>query len=238
MLVECGNKMTRLVTILSLAAAFVLLPGNLPAQSNRLRNNTKYIDALISEPALVTYGDDGAGDATVMNIGTNDMGIVERPLPAVRDLVKLGPTAIPLLIAHLDDTRLTSAKFFYYRRGKERTLPVPVGHVCLDILTSIIKAPRIFTAECGDDRLGACFEVGYYFRPDAYVSNGDRVVALAIVYRAKSNWQRAYKGLHQVSISRMVEASHLRACNGPESACLSSISCHTMQLSPPRNPGC
>ena len=192
MLVECRNNMTRLITFLFLAI-LILFPGNLSAQSHRLRNSPNYIDALISEPALVTYSDDGAGDATVMNIGTNEMGIVERPLPAVRHLVKLGPRAIPLLIAHLDDTRLTSAKFFYYAGRKEHTIAVPVGHVCLDILVSITRAPRIFTWGCGDDGLGACFESGYYFRPDAYVSNGDRVVALPVVYRAKSNWQRAYR---------------------------------------------
>ena len=184
--------MTRLITILSLIV-LVLLAENLSAQSNSSGNNAKYIDALVSAPTLVTYSDDGSADMTVMNVGTNEMGFVERPLPAVRDLVRLGPGAIPLLIAHLDDARLTSAKFFYHPGGKERTLAVPVGHVCLDILASIAKAPGIFTSECGDDGLGACFESGYYFRPDAYVVNGDRVVALPIVYRAKLKWQRAYR---------------------------------------------
>ena len=118
--------MTRLITILSLIV-LVLLAENLSAQSNSSGNSAKYIDALVSAPTLVTYSDDGAADMTVMNVGTNEMGFVERPLPAVRDLVRLGPGATPLLIAHLDDARLTSAKFFYHPGGKERTLAVPVA---------------------------------------------------------------------------------------------------------------
>jgi len=97
-----------------------------------------------------------------------------------------------MLIAHLDDTRLTSAKLCsYFPGGRSECAPVPVGYVCLDILMSIVRAPTIIRSECGDDGFGACIVNGYYFRPDAYVRNGDRFVANAEVHRVKSNWQRA-----------------------------------------------
>lgn len=137
----------------------------------------QYIDALVSAPSLVAYSGDGAADATV----------TENPAPAVRAIVNLGAKAIPLLIAHLDDTRLTSATF---RRNDVR---VPVGHVCLDILTHIIKAPRILIADCADDGLGACIREGYYFRPDAFSHNGSRLILRPAVSRVKRNWQRAYR---------------------------------------------
>src|SRR5205085_1769406 len=96
-----------------------------------------------------------------------------------------------LLIAHLDDTRLTSAAF-----GRDDPQRVPVGHICLDILTNIIRAPRILVIDCADDGLGACIREGYYFRPDAYSHRGNRIVARSDVYRVKRNWQRAYRRGH------------------------------------------
>jgi hypothetical protein len=65
-------------------------------------NRSRYIDALANEPKLVTYSDDGAADATVTEVGSNALGIVENPVQSVRDIVNLGAGAIPLLIAHLE----------------------------------------------------------------------------------------------------------------------------------------
>src|SRR2546427_9291536 len=115
------------------------------------------------------------------------MGIVENPIQSVRDIVSLGAGAIPLLIAHLDDTRPTSAIF-----DTNISKPVPVGYVCLDILTHIVRARGILIEDCADDGLGACIKRGYYFRPDAYTRAERRYVAHSDVQEVKLRWRRAY----------------------------------------------
>lgn len=167
--------------LITISFLICLATQSVQAQGNR------YIDALVSAQSLVAYSDDGAADATITNVGANNSGIVENPTPEVRAIVKLGEKAIPLLIAHLDDTRQTSATF-----GRNN-VRVPVGHVCLDILTHIIKAPRTLIEDCADDGLGAWVREGYYFRPDAYARKGSRFIARPEVSRVKANWQRAYR---------------------------------------------
>jgi len=64
----------------------------------------QYIDALVSYPNFGRiYVEDGAADGSVTAPSS--------PPHPVKNLLDLGPKAIPLLIAHLDDTRLTSATF-------------------------------------------------------------------------------------------------------------------------------
>src|SRR2546423_5108697 len=124
------NIMRYFITILT-ALTFCSIPLN--GQTKNKSTGSKRIDALTSTSSLVTYSDDAAADAT----------ITEHPSPEVRAIVKLRSRAIPLLIAHLDDARPTAAKF------KENS--VPVGYVCLDILTHIVDAPRILIKDCADD---------------------------------------------------------------------------------------
>jgi hypothetical protein len=176
--------------------AFVILISFLISASQtssgvqRHSNNSRtahYIDALVSYPNFGRiYVEDGAADGSVTSSGS--------PPQAVKDILDLGPKAIPLLIAHLDDTRLTSATFEGgFTWGKP--IRVPVGHVCLDVLMHIIGENRyIFDWECGDDGLGACVKEGYYFRPDEfYPVNKNEYIARLGVRVVKSNWQRAYR---------------------------------------------
>ena len=172
--------MRYLTTIVAVLALSVL---PLARQASGKSIISKCIDALTTAPSLVVYSADGAADATV----------TENPPPQVKAIVNLGPKAIPLLIAHLNDTRPTAARFQYYIGRKEQDIPVPVGHVCLDILTYIIKAPKVLREDCADDGLGACVERGYYFPPDAYIRKNGKFIARAEVYRVKRNWQRAYR---------------------------------------------
>ena len=158
-----------------LLAALLLSVIPLAGQNGRRPNDSRRIDALTLAPKLVVYGDDGAADATV----------TENPPPEVRAIVTLRSRSIPLLIAHLDDARPTSAKF----NGN----PVPVGHVCLDILTNIVSAPGILIKDCADDGLGGCVDGRYYFRPDAFLRKGGGFVVSRGVARAKANWLRAYR---------------------------------------------
>ncbi len=176
----------------ALAIAFLVCPN---AQAAQAKGN-RYIDALVSAPALVAYSEDGAADATVTEVGANNSGVVEHPIPEVRAIINMGASAIPLLISHLDDTRLTSATFNGgFMRGT--SIRVPVGHVCLDILTHIIGVnPHVFIKECADDGLGGCIKHEYYFRPDEYYPAGREYMAREGVYVVKVNWFRAHrKGL-------------------------------------------
>ena len=153
----------------------LLLSIPLAGQTRARSDGSERIDGLTTAPSLVVYSEDGAADATV----------TENPPREVRAIVNLGSRAIPLLIAHLDDARPTSAKF----NGSS----VPVGHVCLDILTNIVSAPGILIKDCADDGLGACVDGRYYFRPDAFTRRGGSFVASREVARVKANWQRAYR---------------------------------------------
>lgn len=138
----------------------------------------RYIDSLVSAPQLIVYSEDGAADATV----------VGNPVPEVRSILRMGAKAIPLLIDHLKDTRLTSAKF-----GRSQAQRVPVGYICLDILSNIVMSKRILIEDCADDGLGACVRNGYYFRPDAYSWKKGRVVAKPEVFSGQVKWKRAYR---------------------------------------------
>lgn len=133
-----------------------------PHQSKQER----LINALITTTTVV-YSDDGAADATV----------TERPNKVVRQIINLKAAAIPLLIKHLDDRRLTTAQF------KNRR--VPLGHICLDILLNITKGNTVHIKDCFDDGLGACIEFEYYFRPDVLQHRKMKAVQQA--------WARAFQ---------------------------------------------
>ena len=158
-------------------------------------SNESLIDALVTASELVTYGEDGAHDATVLALYLQNVDEVIPPKKEVRDIVALKDKAIPLLIDCLDDTRPTSAIFIGgYNRGKPYT-KVPVGHVCLDILIHIAKNLDDNDKDCprGEIELGACIKDGFYFRPDDYSPIGDGFRERAIVRIVKANWLRAYR---------------------------------------------
>ena len=169
----------------------LLLSASQTSSAQIHSNNSKtarYIDALVSYPNFGrVYVEDGAADGSVASPLS--------PPQAVKDILDLGPKAIPLLIEHLDDTRLTSATFEGgFTWGKP--IRVPVGHVCLDLLMHIIGQNRyVFDPECGDDGLGACVKEGYYFRPDEYypVGHSNEYIARLSVRVAKTKWLRAYR---------------------------------------------
>src|SRR5438132_1840153 len=164
--------MRYLITVLAMLALSAL---SLAGQTDGNSSGSQRIDSLTSAPSLAAYSEDGAADATV----------TENPPSEVTAMGRLGSRSVPLLIAHLHDARPTSAKF----KGN----PVPVGYVCLDILTNIVSAPGILIKDCADDGLGACVDGRYYFRPDAFTRKGGELAAGREVARVKANWQRAYR---------------------------------------------
>ena len=167
-----------LATLATVAACSTSQAGH--RQSGERAGREELVDALASAPDLhVLYMEDGASDATV----------TERPAAEVERIVKLGADAVPLLIEHLDDDRLTAATFDTSQgQGKPRlTGRATVGYVCLDILMSMTDSPDVFIGgeECCDDGLGANVRPGFYYRP------GDASGPDAV--RAKAEWRKAYR---------------------------------------------
>ncbi len=157
----------------------------------------KLIDALVAAPNLyVRYVEDGAADNSVLALYENgDVNVARQNPKEVLDVVALREKAIPLLIEYLDDTRPTSATVLLGGYLTDKPVRVPVGHVCLDILTSIIERNNklIFVEDPSD---GFCGDMkdGYCFRPDDYkVYGDDRFKERPIVRIVKANWQKAYR---------------------------------------------
>jgi len=159
-------------------------------------SNEKLIDALVAAPNLsVRYVEDGAADASVLAFYENGDPSVARQNPKeVLDVVVLREKAIPLLIECFNDTRPTSATVSLgYLTDKP--VRVPVGFICLDILTSIVERSNklIFFEDASD---GFCGDIkdGFCFRPDDYKAyDDDRFKARPIVRIVKANWQKAYR---------------------------------------------
>ena len=159
--------------LLSLIAA-----SNIAAAQSVVTSKTEQ-EARLLALADVDFGDvysaDGAGDGTLTYQGEISISTV-KPDARVKAIVDLRASAIPLLIAHLDDTRPTRTMF--------ENKPTPLGHMALDILTHIIKRTDVvFVRDCDQDGLGACIHTGYYFRPDATATD---------MKNTKDKWRRLY----------------------------------------------
>src|SRR5262245_42539936 len=145
------------------------------------------IEALVKAPFKTVYHDDGAADATVTAVATPDASRQDAPAQ-VRAVLDLGPSCLPLLIACLDNQRLTSATFDG-GRFTQAPIQVPLGYVCLDILLNATAGQAVHVVDCSDDGLGACVRAGDYFMPDG-VTRADGV---RTVRRVKQRWQHAYR---------------------------------------------
>ena len=181
-----------LVNCMGIKANFILmfLLVSLLSPSGRYaspRVTEDLIAALANAPLTTVYHDDGAADATITAQSTQDPSRQDAPAH-VRAILDLGPTCIPMLVVHLDDQRLTSAKFDGGRFA-HAPIQVPLGYICLDILLHATSGNAIHVADCADDGLGACVRSGYYFRPDVL----RRRASVATMRRVKAQWQRAYR---------------------------------------------
>src|SRR5215468_9189651 len=68
--------------------------------------------------------------------------------PEIRRILNLGPRAIPLLINHLDDTRLTRMVYCCFTTDSG-SYPVTVGDISLNILGTIVRHTRpLFDMKC------------------------------------------------------------------------------------------
>jgi hypothetical protein len=104
MLDEFGEQMNFLTVGTLLFATAISAQAGTPKTPSA--SAERYIDALVSATHLVVYSEDGAADATV----------VENPVREVRNILRMGAKAIPLLIAHLEDTRITALNLVEARR--------------------------------------------------------------------------------------------------------------------------
>jgi hypothetical protein len=158
--------MANLLILLAILAAGPREPGE------------QLIFALAKMTPSVEYVTDGAADVSVMSIGQTAEGVVEHPPGELARIVSLRLRAVPLLIAHLDDKSPTNHRF-----AEVPDLRVPLGFVCLDILSMITEGPMV-VSDCTDDGFGACVAEGYFFRPDS-----PRKDVLAV----KRAWEKAYR---------------------------------------------
>src|SRR5271165_4672954 len=123
------------------SVGFLLVVTVCASAQTRLSSETnyhKYIDPLLEVKDFGThYIEDGAADASVLTpFERSSTFQYDRPSDPVIELVRLGAKSIPLLIDCLDDGRLTTVRF----DGNTITRPmsVPVGYVCLDIMTASV----------------------------------------------------------------------------------------------------
>jgi hypothetical protein len=145
------------------AVAIAFTPQAMPQQVQSAAYK-HFIEPLLTAPDFHTsYYEDGAADATVTCPGPCDGQ--SSPIPVVSALMN-SSAVVPLLIDCLNDGRLTSIHFD--GNATTRPMQVPVGYVCLDILTSEFTRKPIVIPGCANDGLGACVYTGFYFRPDDY----------------------------------------------------------------------
>jgi len=153
----------------------------------------RYIDPLLGVTDFEAhYYEDGAADATVLfPEGTQPPKTHLRPPEPVVELVRLRDRSLPLLIDCLDDGRVTTMRF----EGNKITQPmnVPLGYVCLDILMNLVTGKPVSDSECASDGLGACMNLGFYFRPDDYYECSDRDCFLRPwVHVVRRKWKQEY----------------------------------------------
>jgi hypothetical protein len=155
----------------------------------------KYIGALLAVKDFgISYSEGGAADASILEpFHWEDSNIkYDKPPDAVIALESLEARSIPLLIDCLNDGRLTAARF----DGGSITKPmnVPVGYLCLDILTVVVRGEPVATRECNKDGLGWCMHLGFYFRPDDYFNcwEGHQCKPRPWISVVQRNWRREF----------------------------------------------
>ncbi len=133
-----------------------------PTHATAAAKGEALIDALASYPFGEIYSEDITHPNSIAYAGKkvaeNVDGII--PAPPVRAIADLGEPAIPLLISHLTDQRLSRAEY--------RQQPVPVGYLALDLLLHMtdMNDERVIVPGCEQHGLGDCMQPDFYFDPD------------------------------------------------------------------------
>ena len=176
-----------------------------PAQKKRAKHesrNDKLITALINAEG-------------VRGIFADDAMYLYTTAPEIEAIFALGKNAIPLLIAHLDDKRLTGVRTSSATFKKTEEFQVTIGAASLDLLNYIIREDaQFFDKGCLKDlheqsegHTSSCVNKKYAVFPEDFwageirirgnVWHGKTLVVKKNVVRAKRNWQKAYRK-HQI----------------------------------------
>ena len=178
-----GKTMKRIFLVVVVILCSALASFAQPKKVTRKNSGEKLITALVSSQNVRGgFGDDG------MYIFFEE--------PEIQRILKLGPRAIPLLIAHLDDKRLLSIGTTY-----PEYYTVTVGAACFDILTLIIRTDaRFFDQKClkglDEGRTSSCSKPGYGILPEDFWQRKTLRVKRSVL-RAKQKWANAYRK-HQI----------------------------------------
>lgn len=133
-----------------------------PARTAAAAKGEALIDALMAYPFGEIYSEDITRPSSITYAGKkvaeNVDGVI--PVPAVRAIADLGDPAIPLLISHLTDQRLSRAEY--------QSQPVPVAYLALDLLLHMtdMNDERVIVPGCEQHGLGDCMQPEFYFGPD------------------------------------------------------------------------
>lgn len=158
------------------------------AQTNKSKQKKVDGEKLITEMAKsknmpLLFRDEGVFMNT--ELPDEDNGIP----PEVRRILELEEKAIPLLIAHLDDMRLTQMASCC-----AEPTPVTVGDACLNILSVISKTTApMFETPCDGDFSNSCLKEEYSFPTSSFTKRGKRRLPTKEVVTAKQNWLKAYR---------------------------------------------
>jgi hypothetical protein len=161
----------RILLTLVFCVANLRVPLQVAAQAklSTAQEYHKFIDPLLAVRDFGThYADDGAADASILFPYERSGGSqANRPSDEVIALVRLGKKSLPILIDCLGDARLTSVRF--EKNAITKPMNVPVGYLCMDILSLASVGPTGSETDCEFDGLGACMKHAFYFRPDDYL---------------------------------------------------------------------
>ena len=134
------------------------------------------------------YFEDAAADGSVVMLPPDYL--VARP--EIVPFLRCEARAAEVLIAHIDDTRVTSARF---KGGAHWPQPmrVPLGVLCLDILISLspFDSPVRDPETEDNDGLGAGVLAEFYFRPDAFDIRNAAYTPDTHVLAVKEAWEKA-----------------------------------------------
>jgi hypothetical protein len=174
-------KRTFLVVVVILCTALVSFAQ--PNKATHKQNGEKLVTALVgSQNVAGVFGDDGM--------------YIFFEQPEIKRIIKLGPKAIPLLIAHLNDKRLLHIETIYFddNGGRYR---VTIGAACFDLLTLIVRTDsRFFDQKClkglDEGRTSSCSKPAYRILPEDFWHRTTLRVQRSVL-RAKHNWARAYR---------------------------------------------
>jgi hypothetical protein len=139
------------------------------------------------------YYDDGAGDGSLILYKQDEKAEYDIvPDPTVKELVNAGDASLPLLISCIGDARPTRIEFKPARA--ERFVRVPLGYVCLELTTMLVRTPLpkvAMDSDCSTDGIGVCYHEGYYFRPDVLAA--EPAAGTKKMAAVQANWQRLLK---------------------------------------------